>query len=59
MNLTYRQLQEFISNMDPVRLDDNVTVYDGTAGEYRPVSGCEIVTEDDVLDAGHPVLVVE
>ena len=34
-------------------LDDNVTVYDATDGEFYPADTIEFTESDDILDAGH------
>jgi hypothetical protein len=39
-------------------LDNNISIYDADTGEYYPVQVVCRVTEDDVLDKNHLVLVI-
>lgn len=56
--MTYRQLLELLKQLDPSRLDDNVTVFDVKSEEYLGVSHTEVIAVTDVLDEGHLVLVI-
>ena len=41
---------------DPLSLQDTVTVYDASEGEYYPADTIAFEEADDVLDAGHMFL---
>lgn len=40
------------------QLDHDVTIYNKEQDEYLPATSCLEVTESDVLDPGHYVLVI-
>jgi len=56
--ITYRQLQDYISQMTEEQLNANVTVW--IDDEFLSVDHAELVNdnEEDRLDNGHPILVV-
>jgi hypothetical protein len=58
--MTYRKLIDQLSRIPNNRLDDDVTVYDRSTGEYTPVRCLDIADEDEqsVLDDGHPYLTI-
>ena len=56
-NLTYRELWCIINDFTTEQLDMTATVYDGEIDEYLPVRGIA-KPDTDVLDSGHPVLIV-
>ena len=62
MNITYRQLKEFLETLTPEQLAMNVSVYTGDLDETFPVFGTcfntdeEMGEELDTLDPGHPIL---
>ena len=60
--MTYRELAEYINNLDQTQLDSDVTVYVSGVNEYYGLVGDYPVTEStedcDVLDPNHPYLVI-
>lgn len=58
-NLTYEQLAEFIARMTADQRAMNVSIYLEGADEFYPVTSTEITRDSDILDAGHPYLVIE
>ena len=56
MNLTYRQLLEWLKKFNDEQLDSNVSVHIKDADEWYPVEATAFTEEDDVLDKGHPYL---
>ena len=58
MNMTYRQLLDYLQAMSQERLDDNITIRDTDSDEYIPVQAIEVVDVPDVLDKGHVYLVL-
>ena len=58
MNLTYKKLFDFIYKMTPEQLNMNVSVYVNDMDEYLPLQHVTFVDYDDVLDKGHPLLIV-
>ena len=57
--MTYQQLLEQLSMLSPKQLKQTVTLHDDFDGEYYPVAGTDVTDEDDVLDAGHFILIAE
>lgn len=55
--MTYRQLRKILQETNDSRLDDDVTIYMRELGEYIPATSTKQVTETDVLDEGHLVIV--
>ena len=58
MNYTYRELLLTLSELSEDELDLTATIYDKSFEAYYPVSGTETTDDDDILDANHPVLIV-
>jgi hypothetical protein len=63
MSITYRELIENLKGLPDARLDDTVTVFVSGVGEFYPlVEDYPFVVSEgerqDVLDAGHPYLVI-
>lgn len=62
MNLTYKQLKEFLDTLTDEQLAMNVSVYSGDTDEAYPVFGSGFNTDEemgealDTLDPGHPIL---
>lgn len=55
--LTYRELWYIINDFTTEQLDMTATVYDGAIDEHLPVRSV-VKPDTDVLDNGHPVLIV-
>tara|TARA_Y100001951_G_C11170703_1_gene200088 strand:- start:191 stop:373 length:183 start_codon:yes stop_codon:yes gene_type:complete len=53
--MTYRELLAFLKSLPDTdaRLDDHVTIYDGTAGEFFGVVELLEAVDSDVLDDKH------
>ena len=58
MNYTYRQLLEALLELSQEELDMNVTIYDFTNEEYYPLNYTGKTEGDDVLDANHPIMII-
>ena len=61
MKITYRKLKEQLEKLSEEQLDADVSIYDGSADEFYEAEGILEITpegEDDVLDAGHPYIVI-
>ena len=64
MNMTYRDLLEFLNTMTEEELNMNVSVYSGDVDEAFPVFGTSRNTDEemgeelDTLDSGHPLLLI-
>lgn len=56
--MTYRQLLNDLRYLTQRQLDHDVTIYNKEQDEYLPATSCLEVTESDVLDPGHYVLVI-
>ena len=59
--MTYRELAQQLSQLNDNQLDSDVTVYVSGVDEYYGVVGDNPFLEsevDDVLDNGHPYLVI-
>jgi hypothetical protein len=59
--MTYRELAEYISNLADEQKDNDVTVFVSGVDEYYALVGDYPAVEadgDDVLDNGHPYLVI-
>lgn len=52
--MKYRELKEKLNSLSEEQFEMDVTVYKGD--EYFALNSFHIESEDDVLDAGHPVL---
>jgi len=60
--MTWGELLEFLHERaldDPLYLQDNVTIYDKSMGEYYPCNTLETTEADDILDKGHLFLSIE
>jgi hypothetical protein len=58
MNYTYRQLLAALQELSQDELDMNVSVYDSTNEEYYPLNYTGKCEGDDVLDADHPIMII-
>lgn len=56
--MTYEELLAELQNLTPEQLRDDATVLLGHENEYCRIHGFHIEREDDVLHAGHAVMVV-
>lgn len=59
--MTYRDLAEYIGNLTDEQKDSSVTIFVYGVEEYYPLMGDYPAVEaegDDVLDDGHPYLVI-
>lgn len=57
-NMTYRELLAELQTFNTDLLDLNVSVYVRGVDEHYPVKSVEITGCADVLDEGHPYLMV-
>ena len=55
--MTYQQLLEQLSMLSPEQLKQTVTFHDDFDDEYYPVTGTDVTDEDDILDAGHFIVI--
>jgi hypothetical protein len=53
--VTYRELKRFLDNLDPARLNDQVTI-EFEEGEFYPAETAYNIEDSDVLDDGHLVI---
>lgn len=58
MNITYRQLEQMLSELSEERKDDTVTIYDMEQDEYFPMSSALEDFSGDILDVGHFVIAI-
>ena len=58
MNYTYRQLLEALLELSQEELDMNVSIYDFTNEVYYPLNYTGKCEGDDVLDANHPIMII-
>ena len=58
MNYTYRQLLEALLELSQEELDMNVSIYDFTNEVYYPLNYTGKTEGDDVLDADHPIMII-
>jgi len=58
MYYTYRELLEALQELSEEESDMPATIYDKTFDAYMPIDYTEKTTDDDVLDAHHPVIVI-
>ena len=59
--MKYRDLAEYINNLSDEQKDQDVTIFVSGVGEYYALVGDYPTVEadaNDVLDAGHPYLVI-
>jgi hypothetical protein len=58
--MTYRKLKNIINNFSDKQLNMDVTIYIEENDEYFEAAECKIYASDnDILDEGHPYLVIE
>jgi len=50
--------QELHDNLTPEQRETDVTIFDSTVIEYYTPFGFSFSTETDILDSGHPYLVI-
>ena len=55
--LTYNELKEIIDNLSSEQRECNVSVFIENQDEYFNIDSVRIVSETDVLDKNHPILV--
>lgn len=56
--MTYKELLEMLAKLSPEQLNQTVTVHHHQSDEYYPVPQCGIVSDTDVLDENHFVLMI-
>jgi hypothetical protein len=56
--MTYRELATSILIMNDEQKDSIVTIFDTNISEFFPVASLSFSEDDDVLDKGHPFLIV-
>ena len=56
--MTYAELLEHLKTLDREQLNQNVTIYVESIGEFYPVQKLTINLYSDVLDVNHPFLEV-
>jgi len=59
MNLTWRELKKHLDSMPDIQLDGNLSIFDPNDGEFFGIKRIEEAPYDDVLDAGHPFMVMD
>ena len=58
MNYTYRDLLEALQELSSDELDMHVTIYDRGREVYHPLSYTGKCEGDDVVDADHPIMII-
>lgn len=58
MYYTYRELLKALKELTEEELDMTATIYDKTFDAYMPIDNTEKTADDDVLDANHPIIVI-
>jgi len=58
MNYTYRDLLQALQEMSSDELDLHVTIYDMQREVYHPLNYTGKCEGDDVLDADHPIMII-
>ena len=58
MNYTYRDLLEALQELSSDELDLHVTIYDTQREVYHPLNYTGKCEGDDVLDADHPIMII-
>ena len=58
MYYTYRELLEALQELPEHDLDKTATIYDKSFDAYMPIDYTEKTVDDDVLDAYHPIIVI-
>lgn len=56
--MTYQQLLDWIKTIPSDKLENTVTIFDNYLEEYHPVEDCDYIVSSDVLDEGHPILII-
>ena len=56
---TFRQLRDILNAMRDEKLDLDATVYLPVADEYFGVEDIDFAIATDVLDEGHPYLIIK
>lgn len=56
MDLTYRDLFNFLQTLPKERMDDSISILDAEDDEYYPVFKINIAKEDDVIEKGSVIL---
>lgn len=56
--MTYRKLAQVLSTFSDTELDMDVAIYVANMDEFFELAGVDKMDECDVLDEGHPYLVV-
>jgi len=57
--MTYRDLLEHLTGLNPHELDMNATVYLPDIEEFIPLAFFDYSDSSDVLDEGHPYIIVK
>jgi len=57
--MNWKELKAHIETMDEHQLVSDVTVHLTRTDEFIPVPAIDYTSEDDVLDAFHPYLIVD
>ena len=58
MYYTYRELLEALQELSEEELDKTATIYDKAFDTYMPIDYTEKTTDDFVLEACHPIIVI-
>ncbi len=58
MYYTYRELLKALKELTEEELDMTATIYDKTFDAYMPIDYTEKTVDDDVLEAYHPIIVI-
>ena len=56
MDLTHRDLFNFLQTLPKERMDDSISIHEAEDDEYYPISKISISKENDVLDKGAVIL---
>ena len=56
--MTYAQMKEWLETLESENLQQDATVYDPVTQEYIPVEKMARMCDTDVLDEGHPVIIL-
>ena len=57
--MTYKELLETLTKLNPEQLNQTVTVHHHPSDEYYPINQFAITFDNDVLDDNHLVLTAE
>jgi len=55
---TYRELKKWLEELPEDRLDDHISILD-LSDEYQEIAHLVQTRETDVLDEGHPLMVIK